>query len=460
MQTRTDEPELAISRKTFMARRSATIRCIAAFHLAALVLAGAGIAHAQTPPTYPVGPMEAYPILSASIGYASDVIKTETGDEDSWVLSAYLGGGLQGSHRGHFYGLEYEGTVRRFEQSSEDDAFDSRVTAYGGHAFDIRNNIDFGIEYLDQTDPRGYDDVTEDRRDTRGALEPDEWHQTQMGATYVYGAPGARGRIQCDACQTWRRYDNNDQEYRDLDILDLGVTLAARVQPKTSLLVGIMYSDFDYVNENAEDVATVGSLDSAETRYFVGAEWETTEKFSAIARVGYLQKDFDDSRRKDYDNPWWGLEGRWTPRQRTSFGAGFSRYLYEAVPYSTEPDPVDDDFVEVQDLHLDWSQQWGDRLATTVTGYRRWEDWSPSGRDDDVYGVSAGISYSVNRALSVGVNAYYNNRDSSDPEADYDDSGVALTLQLTGGWNARSPFACQLRGSGYYEAFYAPGREY
>ena len=428
--------------------------------LAAVGLATSSGAHAEAPPTYSIGPVEAYPILSASVGYATGVIKTESGDnKNSWVLGAYVGGGLRGSHRGHPYGMEYEGTVRRFNQSPTDDAFDSRLSAYGGHAFDVRNNIDFGIEYLDQTDPRGYDDVTEDRRDTRGALDPDKWHQTQIGGNYAFGAAGARGQIRCDACQTWTRFDNNDQEYRDRDIFDFGVTLAARVRPKTNILLGATYSDFDYVNERPEDVATAGSLDSDETRYFVGAEWETTEKLSAIAKVGYLQKDFRDSgQREDYDNLWWSLEGRWTPRARTSFGAGFSRYLYEAVPDRFDTDTIDDDFVQVQDLHLDWSQQWGDRLSSTVAAYRRWEDWSPSDRQDNVYGISAGLSYSVNRFLNVGASAYYRKRDSNDPDYDYDDSGVALTLQLTSGWGARSPFACQLRGSGYYEAFYAPGR--
>ena len=442
-------------------RDRAALHRIVAAAAAAGVLAIGGAAKAQTRPTWPVGPMEAYPILSAGVGYASDVIKTESGDKDSWVLTAYLGGGLRGKHGEHFHGLEYEGTLRRFNESSDDNAYDNRLTAYGGHAFDIRNNVKGGIEYLDQTDPRGYDDVTADRRDTRGAPEPDEWHQTQIGATYIYGAPEARGRVQCDACQTWRRHDNNDQEYRDRDILDLGVTLSARVQPKTRLLLGIMYSDFDYVSERPEDLATAGSLDSEETRYFLGAEWETTEKLSAIARVGYLQKHFEDSdQREDYDEPWWALEGQWTPRERTRIGAGFSRFLYESVPESEDAVTVEDDFVQVEDLHLDWSQRWSERLSTTVTGYRRWEDWSPSGREDDVYGISAGFSYSVSRLLNVGLSAYYRNRDSNDPEAEYDDSGVALTIQFTGGWDALSPFACELRGSGYYEAFYAPHRKY
>lgn len=434
---------------------SVTIR-----HLAAVGLASAGIAHAQTPPTYSVGPMEAYPILSASAGYATDVIKNESGnDENSWVLNAYVGGGLQGDHRGHRYGAEYEGTVRRFTQSPDDNAFDSRVTAYAGHAFDVRNNIDFGVEYLDQTDPRGYDEVTEDRRDTRGVSEPDEWHQTQMGATYVFGAPEARGQVQCDLCQTWRRYDNNDQEFRNRDIFDLGVTLAARVRPKTNVLVGATYSDFDYVDERAEDVASQGSLDSTETRYFVGAEWDTTQKLAAIAKIGYLQKEFEDSdRRDDYGSLFWSVEGRWTPRERTRFGAGFSRYLYEEVPYTADGDTIVNDFVQVADLHVDWSQQWTDRLSSTVAAYRRWEDWRPTDREDDVYGVSAGLSYAVNRFLNVGVSAYYRNRDSNDPEFDFDDTGVALTLQLSGLWGPRSPFACEQRGSGYYQAFYAPGR--
>lgn len=408
----------------------------------------------DTRPTADIGPMVAYPILTVSAGYATGLkyVGPDQEGEDSqgsWVVSGSLGGGTQGEYRGHLYGVEYEALWAGYTDSSTDNYLDHRLTAYGGTAFDIRNNLDVGLEYLKAHDPRYFDDPVEDGRDSRFAAEPDEWHQIQAGLNYVFGAPGARGRVECSACQTNRRYDNNDQEDRDRDMLDLGVELIARVTPKTELLVGTTYSDFDYVNEDPSDVSAGKSLDSTEMRYYAGANWEASPKTMVELDVGLLEKEYDNSStRRSYSEPFWRASVDWAPRGTTAFNAGYSRGLYERVIYDPDVESgFGDDTVEVDDLHAGWSEQWGERWTSDVTGYYQWLDYLPSGRSDNVYGVTAGIDYAFNRWLGIGVNAYYQQRDSSEPEYSYDDSGVSLTLTLGEGlgWGAKAPDICKLR---------------
>lgn len=408
----------------------------------------------DTRPTVDVGPMVAYPILTVSAGYANGLQYTgpdENGQDGqgSWFISGSAGGGLQGEYRGHLYGVEYEALWAGYTDSSGDNYLDHRVTAYGGTAFNVRNHLDGGVEYLKAHDPRYYDDPFTDGRDSRFASEPDEWHQIQAGLKYTFGAPGARGRLECEACQTNRRYDNNDQEENDRDMTDLGLELIARVTPKTELLVGTTYSDFNYVNEDPADVAAGESLDSTEMRYYVGADWEATAKTKVAVDVGLLEKNYDNnSNREDLSDLFVRADVFWSPRGTTSVNAGYSRGITERVIYDTDVnDGYGDDAVEIDDLHANWTEQWGTQWSSNLGTYYQWLDYVPSGRSDTVYGLTGGVNYTVNRWVGVGVNAYYRQRDSSDPQYSYDDSGVSLTLNIgeSLGWGAKASDICTLR---------------
>jgi len=403
-------------------------------------------------PSADVGPMVAYPILTVGVGYSAGlkyVGPDDTGQEGegSWTISGAAGGGLQGEYRGHLYGVEYEARWAGYASSSEDNYLDHRITAYGGTAFDVRNNLDLGVEYLKGHDPRFYDNPFDGGRDSRFAPEPDEWEQLQAGLNYTFGAPGARGRVECDICQTNRRYTNNDQEHRDNDILDLGIEFIAKVSPKTELNLGVVYSDFDYVNEDPADVAAGESLDSTEMRYYVGADWLPSPKIEASVDVGLLEKQFDNnSNRQDYSDLFFLAEVDWSPRSPTSFNAAYSRGLYERTLYGDEQG-FGDDVVEADDLRAMWTEQWNERISTDLGGFYQWLDYRPSGREDTVYGVNAGVDYVLNRWVAVHFDAYYQERDSSDPQYSYDDSGFLLSLDLGSdvGWGALAPDICTLR---------------
>ena len=402
---------------------------------------------ASNVPSYAIGPMEAYPILNFATGYSSNIIEGDESSGSSPYVDMRAGGGIQGKNRGHLYGIEYELSGTWYSDSSDDSYIDHRLSAYGGHAFDVRNHVDGGIELKRGNDPRSQDFVDYNSRYSIGADEPDEWDQSQIGGNYTFGAPNAKGKIEVDACYTCRRFNNNDQDYRDYDITDVGMAFYGQVRPKTYLVAGASYSIFDYLNE--DQLLYANSLDSEEIKYFLGTDWDITPKTRLRGRVGYLEKNFDDNiNNDDYAEPYWEVDAIWAPRTTSTVALGFSRRTYESVPYNTElENEFNDDFAVVEKVDLDWSQQWSAKLASSFNTFYSWEDWSPSTREDERYGAYLQFDYIINRWFTVGAGAYYSKRDSNFDEHDYEDTGFMLSLNLGGGlgWYARAPAICRLR---------------
>ena len=380
---------------------------------------------------YPVGKMVAYPILNISAGYR-DGIHFDTKSEEtigSPTIGVLVGAGLQGKNRGHLYGVEYSaGYDYVLDGPSSDNQVDQRLVGYWGTAFTERHNFDVGFEYLDSHDPRGKDDPIDGARDSSSAFEPDEWHQYQVGGNYVFGTDESRGKLELAACMTCRRYDNNGQEYRDNNIFDFGVTLYARVAPKTHMLFQFINTKFDYNNQAPDEYTTL--LDSTERRYLVGLKWEATRKTTGRVRVGLVEKEFEaGSGRQNYSEPLLDLGLDWRPNNNNALRVGFRYRPYEALEYDSL-ELESDDFIEVKQLDLTWSRRLNSRMTAQASAYYGEDDFRPSGRNDTRHGIELGLRYKTNKLGTIGVRYFTTVRDSSEPLQSYDDHGILIDYNI------------------------------
>ncbi len=397
-----------------------------------------------------IGEMTLYPLLNAAIGYRSNAYDRDGQKQDSGFLNLRVGAGVQGENRGHLYGAEYMAERVWYENDDvqEEDEISQRLVGYWGTGFTTRNNLDLGIEYLDSYDPRGLDDPIRGRRDTSSEEDPDTWTQLSYGLRYVYGAPDASGRLELGACKECREYDNNDQEYRDGDIIDLGAAFYVRMTGRSDGFLQVVYSDFDYEGQSPGDPSGGRDRDSEEIRYMVGAEWRASAKTTGIVRVGVVDKQFDDpvGRSSDYKEPTWDAVVNWTPGNRDRVLLSYSRAPREALVWESEE--LLDDYIEVEDVKAAWFHEFGQSWRTHLDGYVGEDTWEPSGRKDDLWGVSAGVRYQSPRWGSIGLSYFHRERDSSDPASDYDDQGWIIDLNigaLFGFGNSRAPRICLMR---------------
>ncbi len=386
----------------------------------------AGAASALEPNGIPFGPFRAYPSLSYDLKYEDNVYRTESNEQDAWVNVLTPAIELRGLSGPNAYVLGYELSKAWYsEDGGRNDYLHHRLYANAALEFATRHHLDLNYEFKDWTDPRGTDfeadEVVDVVRDTAAGTDVDEWHQHQLGGTYTFGAPSARGRLELHADQAWRRYDNNGQEYRDRDATTLGATFYARVMPKTSLLFEVAQTDIDYVNEGAAPPGST-SLDSTERRYLAGVTWDATAKTTGTAKVGYLTKDFDDGSRDDFSGSSWEVGVTWRPLTYSAVDLTTSRSTSEQTTGT-------DDYVLTKDFGIAWTHDWGVRLSTKFDAKWAWDEYNTTDREDDRSTYGMGLTYALNRWLDLGASYRYLERDSSAAGKDYDNNTFMLTVK-------------------------------
>jgi hypothetical protein len=396
----------------------------------------------------PLGKGVIYPIANVSLGYRDNVYELdESGAVEqtgATTLQWRFGGGYQGSDRGHLNGVEYSMEGYEFLSGDSDHGeVAQRLNGYWGTAFTPRHHVDLGVEYLDAYDPRGKGDSIRNVRFNTVEQEADQWHELTGGGIYSFGGERARGRLELSGYLTNREYDNNRQQYRNRDELDLGAAVYFRIMAKTEFYGQVVRTELDYVNQGQEDPTGGRDLDSEEMRYLVGLKWYPSENLSGTLRVGSAEKTFEESSgRQDYDELTWDSNLRWSPNARNDFGLAYSRSPREAYVYSAEQ--LIDDYIETENLDFSWSHLWGQHLRTTFTYTLGQDNYLPSGRKDDRDEFTAGLSYALPRWGAIGLSYFNRQRDSSVADQSYDDDGFAIYFNLgaalgLGDGNARAP---------------------
>jgi hypothetical protein len=308
---------------------------------------------------------------------------------------------LRGERERSNYGLTYEARASWVEEDSSDDHVNQRAAADAAFQFDLRNRFAIGVEYRDWYDRRGNYSVEDSGRQNFFDDEPDNWHEPKVDAVYQFGAPSAKGRIEIFGDYGWRRYDNNDQEFRHRNTGNIGGTFFFRAAPKTQALLEARYRRIDYVNEPPEAI----SLDSKETRLMGGAVWDATAKTTGALRLGWVKKKFDDSARKDSSYPTWEVSLNWKPRTYSQFGLTTSQMPYETLF-------ADEDSVKVTTVALDWTHDWNSRLRSRLGGQYWRDEGNRNDTTDKTWAFKAGLTYSMRRWLDLGASYRYHDRDS------------------------------------------------
>ena len=409
----------------------------------------------------PAGKGMIYPVANLSLGYRDDVFEADENgvaqETGATTLQWRFGGGYQGSNRGHLNGLEYTMEGNEFLSGKNDENETSqRLTGYWGTAFTPRHHVDLGVEYIDAYDPRGRGDSLKNIRFNTVDQEPDQWNELTGGGIYSFGGESARGRIELSAYLTNREYENNRQQYRNRDEIDLGATVYLKIMQKTEFYGQVVRSDLDYIDQSQEDPTLGRDLDSKEMRYLIGLKWYPSEKLSGTFRVGTTQKTFNtDSARQDYNELSWDSNLLWTPNARNSFGLSYSRSPREAFVYSSEQ--LIDDYIEIENLDFSWTHSWAERLNTTFTYTLGQDDFLPSGRKDDRDEFTVGFSYALPRWGAVGLSYFNRQRDSNVADQSYDDNGFSVHFNLgaalgLGDGNSRAP---GVRNQRQYQPGYA-----
>ena len=351
-------------------------------------------------------PVFIYPSLGMGIGYDDNVFATPNNTTDSGFFMLFPRVRAEVKHHGDVYAFTYNGRWGHYFDASEADVNDHEFVATSSNQFTARADLNATAYYLMKQDDPGSVD-----RSVSGT--PDRWHAVGAFATFGYGAREAPGRFEFDGGATDKRYVNNRDVTAAFDVTSWNVAgrFFYRLAPKTHLLAELRYNDYDYHSS---------PLDSDEQRYLVGATWDATAATSGALKVGYLTKQFKASGFEDYSGVTAEASVRWKPRTYST--------LDILAVYAPSDSTGTGQYTVDKTVGATWEHFWKTYFSTRVGAWYTKSDFVGVSRTDNDSRIGIGGFFDIRTWLRLGLEYSYENRNSTDPTAEYSRNVVMLTI--------------------------------
>ncbi len=216
-------------------------------------------------------------------------------------------------------------------------------------------------------------------------------------------------------------YDKDRNKYRNRTDNTGSAYLFYSLTPKTALFFQVEYVAIDY----DEDI----NSDSDAMNYYIGAQMRASKKLRGRVKVGYGEKDYDDSNLDDRDE--WMAEARldyfFTPK--TSIYLRSTRRVLES-------DSIGTNSILSYRTQLGYRQRFTPKLRGEMAfSYvnNDYKDDIVAGlqadkRKDKDYGFIVAVGFIPNRWLNVSVGYEYEDRDSNLENNDYTNNTVFLRM--------------------------------
>jgi hypothetical protein len=349
-------------------------------------------------------PLYVSPYIGVAVGRDDNLFLSNTNQKASNVLLFSPGLSMDARTSSTVFQLKYQGQVGRYGQSDDDNYVDHTTRAMFDMAFDRRNFLRVGLDYIRSHDPRGSTD-----RPVAG--RPDVYRMVTPSAVYAFGAPGAAGRVELYASEADKRYLNNraTTETSDREARELGGAFYWRVAPKTYVLAEVRETEISYRLPSAAS--------GDERRYYGGVSWEATAATTGTLKAGRLVRKFDVGD-EDSSTSWEGIIS-WSPRTYSKFDFYTSRQTTESTGLGR--------YILSSIGGVSWNHAWSSFLSTGVELRYQKDDYRGFDRKDEISTVGLRAGYKFRRWLTLGAEYNYTNRDSNSLVFEYDKNLYLLT---------------------------------
>lgn len=354
------------------------------------------------------GNINVFPMAEVRWGYDDNITQTPgTASQPAlsssvWVLNAGLTADLE--HQGDRYSLQYLGAYTRYTASSADNIDSHTLRLQGANVLNARNAVKWESGLVDGFDPRGSTDST------MAVKTPSHYQTYRVGGTYVYGAEGAKGRVEADAFFSTKEYKNNRETMYTADVnsTELNGRFFWRLMPKTSAVFELRFADYDYVAANA-------GLDSNSLQWLVGLNWDATAATSGRIRIGHTKRRYTS--REDFSGLSWEAGVTWKPLTYSTFTFTTGRNIGDTTSGNTADVG---NYVLGTNYRLNWSHEWRSNLRSELSWNHTKSDYVGVTRLDKLNVYKAGIYYDFRRWMSAGVEFHYSERRSNEPAYTFD----------------------------------------
>ncbi len=353
---------------------------------------------------------------SAGVGVISDSNLLRQVDDDSDVaisvtprleFTRETGGGAQQ------YGVSYDGDFRQYSDNDNFDftAHDLNLTADLRHSNRLASK--FSAIYYNGIEEAGSTDQS-----TEGFTELTDFEWRGFTAQGSYGTRQSTGQVVLVYAHNQRRYEKNQQEFRDSNENEISARFFYRRNDVSRLLLEASFADVEYQNQELRNDA---STDRASL--LAGLEWELGAVTTGVAKIGFQRRTFDNSRFEDRSDLAYSLEMIWTPFNSTRFNAAASRKVAAAAQVDSG-DLIRNSFLIGAQYAL------SDR--TLIVGEYEYaiEDIAEA-RTDNRQRISIGGEYFFRSWLKFEARYFYDERTSDIESFEFDSNTIMFSAVMT-----------------------------
>jgi polysaccharide biosynthesis protein VpsM len=353
----------------------------------------------------------ATPYLGLGAGYDDNLFSSDIIKKESPVFIVSPGIILDSRDANKVIQLRYQGQIGRYTDSSADNYVDHTARAQFDAAFDRRNFMRVGLDYLHGHDPRGSTDRPPSER-------PDKYELLSPQFTYAFGAPGAMGRLEAYYNYGHKKYTNNRHvtQFSDRNTSEAGGVFYWRIMPRTYVLAEARFTDIRYRHP-------ASSLSAEETRIYAGVTWEATAATTGTVKIGRLERDFDRPNLQDFDDTSWEALITWAPRTYSKFDLYSARQTNESTGLGN--------FIVTSLTGVTWTHNWSSVLSTGLDARYQKDQYQGFDRTDDLNILGLRVGYKFRRWLTLGAEYSYTKRESNRSVFDYDRNFYLLTATMS-----------------------------
>ena len=397
--------------------------------LLGLALGSAGQAMAAAVPDGPAvieaGPFLITPSAGVETKHRDDIYLQQNNQTDSWIYLAQPALNILAQDRNNTYQLNYQGEAAWYQVSrhnDDNDYFDNTVSGEAHMEFSDRWIAEGFISWASLHEDRG----TGLSEGLIGEVlpKPIEYDQADVGGSLQYGSDAEVGWVLLNVGYMERRYSNFKEltRPRDRDETTVDITFFHPIAPNTDVLAEYGFKRIHYPNP-FDDLA---QLDSDENSVSAGLQWEITPNLTSTAKLSYIDKEFKESGREDWDGLGWTLELWMQPREQDTILVTSTRHPEETT--------LQGNFIKRDIFTTTWTHQWSDRVYSELSGLLGQDNYAQSfdNREDDILNVSLKVGYEFRRWMNVYTGYAYDRKNSNVEDLSYRDYvfnvGVELSL--------------------------------
>lgn len=286
-----------------------------------------------------------------------------------------------------------------------------RREVYYHNTAEVSLSLDFGTEdqitmgYRD----RYLDDRSADNEDSGGHeafLNLDKW----FGPRYGIGITSY--------------YENGDFEQSDdFDEYGAGLTLNYRWAPSRRL-----YVRYDYTNHDFEEPATATERNDSQVHNTVlGVSLSLAPHTALDLEAGYFLQNYENSGQTD----------------GVSYSGTFTTSTQQTTLSLSGSGGYDEDYYSDENLGsskfhqvaVSGNHQLTEALGLFLSSSYRWEEYfgedAVRDRKDEIFRAAGGLSFSFWRRFALSLEGIHSERDSDDPDREFDDNRIMLRLSAT-----------------------------